>query len=293
MSSSTAASETAPASDTARDGTTQDGPGPGHDGTADTVTVVREGGLAVVTLRRATAANALDVDLKTGLLDAFRALGADDTVRAVLLAAEGGNFCVGQDLGEHAATLAADPAHAMDTVGEHYNPLLAAISAIRVPVVVALQGACVGAGLGIALAADIRVAGEGARFATAFTAIGLASDSGLTRTLVDAVGASRASGLILLGDRFTATDAQAWGIVHRVVPDGDLPAEARKLAKRLAEGPTAGYAAAKALIRAALPSLGDALERERVAAQALGATADHRAAVDAFLAKQRPTFAGH
>ncbi|MDF0528986.1 enoyl-CoA hydratase-related protein [Tsukamurella sp. 8F] len=258
----------------------------------DTVSVEREEGLVVVTLRRAAAANSLDHELKTRLLQVVQAVAADETVRAVLLAADGRNFCVGQDLGEHATGLAADPAHAMDTVGEHYNPLLTALAAIRVPVVVAIQGACVGAGLGIALAGDIRIAAEGASFATAFTAIGLASDSGLTRTLVDAVGASRARGLILLGDRFTAAEAHAWGIVHRVVPDDDLPAAARTVAARLAAGPTAGLVAAKRLVADALPPLGEALERERTAAEALGATADHRAAVAAFLDKARPTFTG-
>ncbi|MFF0815556.1 enoyl-CoA hydratase-related protein [Rhodococcus sp. NPDC003318] len=249
-------------------------------------------GLATVTLSRPAASNALDRATKEALLDAVRRVGDDARVRAVLLTADGRNFCVGQDLGEHVDALRADPHSAMNTVGEHYNPLLEAVAALTVPVVVAIRGACVGAGLGLALAGDIRVAGEGAKFATAFTGIGLASDSGLSHTLVHAVGASRAAGLMLLGDRFGAADAAAWGLVHRVVADDDVDTVARDLARQLAHGPTKAYSQVKDLLRAAAPGLTDALERERVAQEALGAGADHSAAVEAFLAKSRPTFTG-
>ncbi len=250
-------------------------------------------GLAVLTLSRPQAANALDVALKTALLDGVRAIAADDTVRAVLIRAEGRNFCVGQDLAEHAAALAESPERSMDTVAEHYNPLISAIAGLQVPVVAAVQGACVGAGLGIALAADVVIAAESATFATAFTAIGLASDSGLTRSLVDAIGAVRTRAFLLLGDRITAEQAESWGLIAKVVADDEAAATAEAAARRLASGPTAAFAAAKALVAASLPSLGDALERERLAAGPLAATADHRGAVAAFLDKRRPDFTGH
>ncbi|MBF6246641.1 enoyl-CoA hydratase/isomerase family protein [Nocardia elegans] len=195
-----------------------------------TVDLRVEAALATLTLRRAAASNALDLATKNDLLAAVTRIAADETVRAVLLTAEGKNFCVGQDLGEHVDALRADPATAMDTVGAHYNPLLRALADLPVPVVVAIRGACVGAGLGLALAADIRVAGNGAKFATAFTGIGLAADSGLSHTLVRALGASRAAGLMLLGDRFTAEQALAWGLIHRLVADDDVDATAAELA---------------------------------------------------------------
>ncbi|MHA4854844.1 enoyl-CoA hydratase/isomerase family protein [Rhodococcus sp. MSC1_016] len=251
-----------------------------------------DAGLATITLQRPAASNALDQAAKKQLLTALQAVAADDSVRAVLLVADGKNFCVGQDLAEHVAGLEADPAHAMDTVGEHYNPLLTVLSRIQVPVVIAINGACVGAGLGIALAGDIRVAGEGAKFATAFTGIALASDSGLSHTLVTALGPSRATGLMLLGDRFTATQALDWGLVHRVVPDAELRDTATTLARQLADGPTAAYALVKALVSASAPGLAEALEREREAQERLGQSRDHRAAVDAFLNKQTPLFEG-
>ncbi len=158
-----------------------------------------------------------------------------------------------------------------------------------------MEGACVGAGLGLALCADVRVAAESARFATAFTGIGLAADSGLSGALAQAVGPSRAAALMLLGDRFGAADAERWGMVHRVVPDGAATAEGLALARRWpAAGPTAAYAEVKALLRDAPgASLAAVLEREAAAQLRLGATRDHRAAVAAFPARAEPSFEGH
>lgn len=263
----------------------------------DTVIVSREevaggGVLAVITVDRPTASNALDRVTKEALLDHVRALAADDTVRAVLLRATGKNFCVGQDLGEHVEALRADPGTAMSTVGEHYNPLVRAFDSLTVPLIVAIRGACVGAGLGIALLGDIRVAGERSTFATAFTGIGLAADSGLSHTLARSLGPSRAAGLLLLGDRFTSTEALAWGLVHRVVPDDAVEDTALELAQRLASGPTLAFQQVKALIGTPADTLTDALERERASQELLGATADHSGAVEAFLAKTRPLFGG-
>ncbi|MFZ2238531.1 MAG: enoyl-CoA hydratase-related protein [Gordonia amarae] len=257
-----------------------------------TATLTTTDGLAVITLDRPKAHNALDATTKVALAEAVTAAGADPTVRAVLLTANGRNFCVGQDLGEHVAALEADPSTAMDTVIEHYNPLIRAVRDIAVPVVVGIQGACVGAGLGLALAADIRVAGGAASFATAFTGIGLASDSGLTHTLVAALGPSREMGLMLLGDKVTAQQAADWGLVHRVVDDELVASTAHEIAARLAAGPTVAYTQVKQLVRASDAGLSEALDREALAQALLGSTADHKAAVDAFLAKRAPEFAG-
>lgn len=257
---------------------------------AETTTV---DGLATITLARPSASNALDLALKTALLDAVRATAGDASVRAVLLRAEGRNFCVGQDLAEHSAALDADPSTAMSTVGEHYNPLVRALAELEIPVIVAISGACVGAGFGLALAGDIRIAGESAKFATAFTGIGLASDSGLSHTLVRAVGHSRATGLLLLGDRVTAAQALEWGLVHRVVADDEVDSAATTLARAIAAGPTAAYREVKALLRVGDTSLAATLELERAAQERLGASADHRTAVTAFLTKTAPVFTGH
>jgi hypothetical protein len=133
-------------------------------------------------------------------------------------------------------------------VEDEYNPLVRALAALRVPVVVGINGACAGAGLGIALAGDLRVAAAGAKFATAFTGIGLGSDSALAWRLVHVVGATRAAELLLLAEPFPAEAALQWGLVNRVVEAEGVLEEARGLAVRLASGPTAAYAAVKQVL---------------------------------------------
>jgi 2-(1,2-epoxy-1,2-dihydrophenyl)acetyl-CoA isomerase len=258
------------------------------------VTLRIDGAVATIRLDRPAASNALDRATKSELLDALTAAAADTSVRAVAITAAGKNFCVGQDLAEHVEALRADPAHAMDTVAEHYNPLVKALHAIEVPVVIGINGACVGAGLGLALAGDIRIAGTKAKFGTAFTGIGLAADSALSASLPRLIGASRAAAMFLLGDTIDAATANAWGLVHQVVDDDTVTDAATGLAARLAGGPTAAFAAVKALLAEnATATLNDVLDREAAAQQRLGASADHSAAVEAFLAKTKPGFVGH
>ena len=250
--------------------------------------------VAVIELRRPSAANALDTRMKEGLLAAVERVRADaDRVRAVLLTAQGGNFCVGQDLNEHARALDEKASAAFDTLHEHYNPIIRALHALPQPVVVAVEGACVGAGLGLALCVDLRVAAETARFSTAYVGIGLAPDAGVSRALVRLLGASRAAGLLLLGSRFSVEEADRWGLVHQVVPEGQAVAEGLALARRLAAGPTAAYREIKNLIETAEAAGADeVLEQEAAAQHRLGATGDHRGAVTAFLARQTPRFQG-
>ncbi|MDQ0992766.1 enoyl-CoA hydratase/isomerase family protein [Streptomyces sp. V3I7] len=252
-------------------------------------TLRHQDGVAVVELLRP----ALNVQVKQELLEAVRQAGQDGAARAVLIAGGTKAFCVGQDLAEHAAALAKGPEAAFATVRAHYNPLIEAVQAIRVPVVAAVEGACVGAGLGLALAADLRVAAEGAKFATAFTGIALAADSGLSGTLARLAGPSRAAGLMLLGERFTAADAERWGLVHQVVADGTATEAGLAMANRLAHGPTQAYREVKALLKdAATADPAEILQREADAQTRLGATRDHQAAVHAFLAKEQPRFSG-
>ncbi|PRY49612.1 enoyl-CoA hydratase [Geodermatophilus tzadiensis] len=230
---------------------------------------------------------------RTELTDALRAVAADGDVRAVVLTGSGRAFCVGQDLAEHVEALRADPTTAMDVVADSYNPMALALAAVPVPVVVGVNGACVGAGLGLALAGDLRVAAAGAKFGTAFTGIGLSSDSGLAARLVHALGTSRATELLLLPEPFSSETALQWGLVHRVVDPAAVLAEAQALAGRLAQGPTAAYWAVKAVLAAAATdSLESSLAREARLQAELGRTADHREAVEAFLAKRVPSFTG-
>lgn len=261
--------------------------------TAPSVECTTARAVATVTLNRPGAANALDRDTKENLLAALDQAAGDPEVRAVLLTGTGKAFCVGQDLGEHAQALSRDPDTALETVEQHYNPIVRTIAEMPKPVIVAIGGACVGAGLGFALAGDIRVAGESATFGTAFSGIGLASDSGLAASLVHAVGSSRATELLLLGTTFTPRQALDWGLVHRVVTDGQVLTTAADLAETLARGPTSAYAETRGLLRsAATRSFDEMLQLEASAQQRLARTSDHSNAVRAFLDKRTPEFEG-
>jgi 2-(1,2-epoxy-1,2-dihydrophenyl)acetyl-CoA isomerase len=249
--------------------------------------------VAVVTLNRPDRRNALTVELKNALLAALEAVAADPAVRAVVLAGSGRSFCVGQDLVEHAGALRSDPATALSTVERHYNPIVRLLATMPKPVVAAVNGAAVGAGLGFALACDLRVAADTATFATAFAAIGLTADSGLSATLVHSLGHARATELMLLGEAVDARRALAYGLVTTVVPADEVLDEALRLARRLAAGPTRAYAEIKeGLALGAVSPLDAVLEAEGAAQVRLGVTADHRGAVEAFLAKKRPVFEG-
>jgi 2-(1,2-epoxy-1,2-dihydrophenyl)acetyl-CoA isomerase len=258
------------------------------------VLVERVEAVARVVMDRPASRNALDVSMKSALLNALAEVADDASVRAVILTGAGDAFCVGQDLGEHAQALTADAATAFETVGRHYAPIVTTIATMPKPVIAAVNGSCVGAGLGFALACDLKVWSAQAVLATAFTGIGLTCDSGLSATLARSIGESRAKELVLLGTRFTADEAVTWGLGGQVVAAGAVATTATELAQRLASGPTTAYAESKRLIAAALSrSLPDTLDDEAGAQARCGLTDDHRAAVGAFLSKQRPTFVGH
>jgi 2-(1,2-epoxy-1,2-dihydrophenyl)acetyl-CoA isomerase len=253
------------------------------------VTTAIEGAVGIVTMHRPTFSRPAKEQLLAGLLQ----LSGDDAVRAVMLTGTGRVFCAGQDLAEHAAALDADPASAFDTLTQHYHPIVLALTGMPKPVVAAVNGTCAGAGISLALACDLRVCSSAAKFATAFTGIGLTFDSGLSVALTRAVGAGRASELILLAEPFTAQQALEWGLVGRLAEPEQVLAEARGLAVRLAAGPTLAYAEAKQAIQdSALPALPAVLAAEHAAQARLGRTADHEDAVQAFLAKRRPEFRG-
>lgn len=259
----------------------------------DPVVVTRHGALVTITLNRPTARNALDSPLKKALRVAVEEAAADETVRSVILTGAGGHFCAGQDLKEHARALEERGAHALDTVVDEYAPVVTALATMPKPVVAAVEGNCVGAGLALALACDLRVLSRTATLATAFSAIGLTTDSGLAHTLPRAVGDARARELVLLAEPFTAEQAVGWGIAARLTEPGAVLEEATTLASRLAAGPTAAYAESKTLLDASWSrGLVETMAAEGDAQVRLGATRDHHDAVHAFLAKERPTFTG-
>ncbi|MEV7011899.1 enoyl-CoA hydratase-related protein [Streptosporangium sp. NPDC051022] len=248
--------------------------------------------VATITLDRPEAMNALTTRMKAELLEALTMASQAYAVRAVLLTGTDRAFCAGQDLNEHAANLEAGLG-LNGTVRTHYNPIVMAIAEMGKPVVAAVNGVAAGAGAALAFACDLRIASDRAKFAMAFSGIGLAPDSGASWTLQRLVGRARATDLLLLGEPFDAARALELGIVSKVVPASELAAEARALAVRLAQGPTSAYAATKhALEFAASSSLADALVLEADLQDTCAKTADHLNATHAFLDKKRPVFEG-
>ncbi len=261
---------------------------------SDDLLVERADGVTTLTLNRPESMNSLSVGLKVALRDAITEVAADDTVRAVVLTGSGRGFCVGQDLREHVALLESGDPSPLSTVTDHYNPIALGLAQMPKPVIAAVNGMAAGAGAGFAFACDFRIASSSAAFLLAFANVGLTLDSGVSWTLPRLIGSARATALALLAEPVTAEAALEMGMVNAVVaPDHVLPA-AHELAARLAAGPTSAYGAIKASIAyAATSTLAESLAREAELQAAMGATADHRTASVAFLAKQKPTFTGH
>jgi 2-(1,2-epoxy-1,2-dihydrophenyl)acetyl-CoA isomerase len=261
------------------------------------VELVVAGGVARIRLNRPEALNALTAPMKQRLLAALQAVHADDGVRAVLLGAAGRGFCAGQDLREHAANLegstSGQAGEALDTVRQHYNPIITAITTMPKPVVVAVNGMAAGAGAAIAFAADFRLVADNASFLMAFARVGLGADSGASWTLQRLIGLGRATAMLMLAEPVSAQQALEMGLVNAVVPAAGLEAAAAELAAKLAAGPTFAYGAIKQALRAgASTDLASALELEATLQAQCGATRDHAAAVQAFVAKQTAVFTG-
>src|ERR1700761_5802063 len=209
----------------------------------DTVLYETAGDVAVIRLNRPKALNALTTEMRAGLLPALRR-AASEPVRAVLLTGNGRGFCAGQDLVEHAGKLESGST-ALNTVTEHYNPIVLEIASMPKRVVAAVNGVAAGAGAGLALACDFRRAAAGATLVMSFSAVGLGPDTGVSWTLPRLAGPATAAGLLMVGQPVPAERALSLGLLTSVVPDDELADNALDLARRLAAGPTAAYGAIK------------------------------------------------
>lgn len=251
-------------------------------------------GLLEIAFHRPEARNSLDRAARAELTAAFESAAAgcdaaERPVRAVLLRGTREAFCTGQDLGEHLADL--DSGQGRDKVHREYNPMIAALHAIPVPVVAAVNGAAAGAGWSLALGCDLRVAAETAVFKAAFPSIGLANDCGISRLLPEIVGPAKALELLFNDAAIPAARALELGLVTEVAEGPDADAAARALARRLAAGPTRSYREIKALVRDPR-AVAEIAEREAAAQVRLSDSADHREAVAAFHARRAPRFTG-
>lgn len=248
-------------------------------------------GVRTLTLNRPESFNSFTVALKERLLEVLLETSADEAVRAVVITGAGRAFCAGQDLKEHIALLEAGDPAPLHTVERHYNPIVRAVVGMPKPVIAAVNGTAAGAGASLAYASDLRIAAAGAKFLMAFANVGLTADSGASWTLPRLIGHGRAMEMMLLAEPVGAEEALRIGMVNRVVPDGEALTAAQELARRLAAGPTTAYAKIKEAM-AFSGELAAALEVEARTQAEAGATADHREAVAAFVAKRTPRFTG-
>lgn len=257
------------------------------------VVTERTGGVATVRLNRPGAMNSLDIATKEALLATLQDVAADESVRCVVLTGTGRAFCVGQDLKEHVGLLADGADALFTTVPEHYNPIVTLLSTMDKPVIAAVNGVAAGAGAAFAFAADLRIVADTAGFNLAFTGIALSSDSGSSFWLPRLVGVAKAKELLLMPRTVRADEALELGLATQVVPADDFEAAVQEIATRLAAGPTKAYGAVRRAVQfSATHTLAESLAHEAELMASTGSTQDHRAAVDAFLAKEKPTFEG-
>ena len=261
---------------------------------ADVLLTDRTDGVVTLTMNRPESLNSLSVELKDALVSTLGDVAADLSVRAVVLTGSGRGFCVGQDLAEHTQLLQAEDPAPLSTVREHYNPIALALTQMPKPVIAAVNGTAAGAGASFSFACDLRIVSRDAKFLLAFANVGLGLDSGVSWTLPRLIGSARAVELAMLAQPITAQVAAEYGLTTQVVEAAQVLPVAQELAARLAAGPTAAYAAIKQAIHfSAAHGLAESLENEAVQQAAAGATADHRTAVAAFVAKEKPVFVGH
>ncbi|OZM75120.1 enoyl-CoA hydratase [Amycolatopsis antarctica] len=261
--------------------------------TEEVLQIADADGVRTLTLNRPAAYNSFTRLLKERLLDALTDAATDTAVRAVVLTGAGKAFCAGQDLKEHIGLLQAKDPSPLRTVTEHYNPIVRAVVELPKPVIAAVNGSAAGAGAALAYASDLRIAADSASFLMAFANVGLGPDTGASWTLQRLIGYGRAAELMLLARSVDAEEALRIGLVGEVVPAAELAARAQAVAAKLAAGPTAAYARIKdALTTASESTLGQALDKENEVQTTLGVTADHREAVEAFVAKRKPEFTG-
>ncbi|MAY25843.1 MAG: enoyl-CoA hydratase-related protein [Polycyclovorans sp.] len=256
-------------------------------------TVDAETGIATITVNRPEVRNALDVPTARAICDAVLPLREMPDIRCVVLRGAGGAFIAGGDLARFADDFdqAASVVHGLL---DALHPAILTLRALNAPVLGVVHGAVAGAGLSLMSGCDLVVAARGTRFVLAYDRVGAAPDCGGTWFLPRLLGPRRAAELMMLSPTWDADQAQAYGLINRVVDADQLDAEAARLAAQLARGPTVAYGKFKRLADASLSSdLGAQLEAERAAFASGTRTADFREGVTAFLAKRPATFTGH
>lgn len=250
-----------------------------------------DAGVAVLTLNRPDVLNAFDAAMADTFLARIEEIAARRDVRAILLKGAGRGFCAGGDVSQF--TAGGDPAAAIEAIIRPLHAGLKRLDELPQPAIACLHGAVAGAGFSLALACDLAIAAESAKFTLAYARIGATPDGSGTYHLPRIVGMKKAKELALLAETIDAGEALRLGLINRTVRAEILDAEGMTLARRLAAGPTQAYGRIKSLLGASLShSLGDQLDAERDAFHASTRTADFGEGVSAFLEKRPARFTG-
>jgi 2-(1,2-epoxy-1,2-dihydrophenyl)acetyl-CoA isomerase len=248
-------------------------------------------GVASLTLDRPKA-NGIDLEMGRALMHAAIRCHEDPEVRAVLLTGAGSMFCAGGDL-KSFATLGRELPSALLELTTYLHAATSRFARMRAPLVVAVNGVAAGAGMSLAVSGDIVLAAESASFTMAYTAAGLSPDGSSSWLLPRLCGIRRTQELMLTNRVLTAAEAQAWGLVTRVVPDAQLAAEAAAQARALAQGPTHAYGVVKALLCETFSTAYEAqLEHEARGIAAMARTPDGQEGIRAFVEKRAARFTG-
>lgn len=251
-----------------------------------------QAGLAILTLCGPDGSNAIDHRMAAELREAINAIRSDSSVRAVLIRSEGRAFCVGGDLKSFARAGLNAPGYVRGVVDDLHAALVG-LAGAPAPVVAAVRGAAAGAGLGVALAADIVIASDDAKFATAYLAAGVTPDAGTSWILPQLVGLRRSLDLMLRPRVLSAKEALALGLISETCADEDLDVRATSVASELAVGPTAAYVATRRLLRQAVQTgFAEHLAEEAESVVNSFAGPDGQEGARAFLEKRVPHFVG-
>ena len=247
-------------------------------------------GIATVTLNRPDKLNALTDEMYARLIAVFAELAGDESARAVVLTGAGRGFCSGSDVG---GMLKTDMVEGRRRLQQRHHRMIQSIAYLEKPVIAAVRGPVAGIGFSIALACDLIVASETARFSQIFKNIGLIPDGGSVFFLTQYLGIARAKELVYTARMLPAQEAKEWGIVSRVVTDGELETAATGLAAELANSATYALGLAKKMFQTMyVPTLEMLLETENLSQSLARLTEDHREGVTAFRDKRKPKFTG-
>ena len=252
---------------------------------APVLLAARDGATLVLTLNNTARRNALSMPIRVALTEALQQAEADRAIRAIVLTGAGGTFCAGGDIsGMHVGNLADGRERFRLT-----HQLVKLMVHSAKPIIAAVEGFAVGAGLSLAACCDTIVAADNARFGAPFGRIGLIADCGLNHTLPLRIGAGRARQMLLYGEQIEAVTAERIGLVDLLVPAGEALDAALRRARAFLDTAPLPVALTKALLAEGLDA---ALDRERDMQSTLFLTTDHAEGRDAFLAKRKPVFTG-